>query len=681
VTLSEFLLKLDQPALSGGQYVAKCPAHDDGRPSLGVRAGDRAILLQCYAGCSPEAIVSAMGLQMSDLFYEPASRHGRNGSNGFGYEVEAYPYRDENGTELFQSVRYADPKDFRPRHRDKNTGAWIYSLKDVRRVVYRLNELQRKDGAVFAEGEKDCNRLWDLGIPATCNIGGASKSTKHSKWLEDYTTQLVNAGVKRFRVIPDNDEPGRAHASHIVRSCRAAGIDAGFVVLPVGKDASDYLDAGHTKEDLVALLKNPLSELPAVAVGESSTVASVEVAEPAGPVLVTMNTVKPQPVSWLWTYRLARGKVTLIIGDPGKGKSFLTLDMAARLSTGRDWPDGQPNVEPPSDAVFLAAEDGLADTMLPRLDAMGADTSRIHILLGVRDRVGENERGFNFQTDLQELRAVIVEKKATLVVVDPVSNYLGNTDAYRDTEVRQVLMPLVGLAASTGVAVVLVMHLTKDTKASALYRANGSVAFGGIARIVMAVGPDPDEPNPHLIGSLRVLATVKTNFRPAVPWSYRLTDDNKVEWVGARDDINPESLFGGSASRSGDDNAGDAEAFIIETLADGRNMAVKDLEARASEEGIKKNRLYRARQKLCDASKVGFGADGQWSVRLKVEYRAEATGTDTAGGPNSAKGCTPPSLAILGGNEPVSPLKTLPFPKITGIAALGAALGRDDERF
>jgi putative DNA primase/helicase len=197
-------------------------------------------------------VIQAASLSWADLYdTEDRARHR--------HAVAHYDYRDESGTLLYQVVRF-EPKDFRPRRPDGN-GGWTWNLNDVRRVPYRLPDLAGRDSVLVVEGEKDAEAAAALGFAATCNVGGAGK------WRDDYTRQLVAAGVRRVWVVPDNDAPGRAHADSVVRSCRAAQIDARVVWLPdvpEKGDLSDYLKE-RGKDDLDALLAAPSSPFPGAA--------------------------------------------------------------------------------------------------------------------------------------------------------------------------------------------------------------------------------------------------------------------------------------------------------------------------------------------------------------------------------------------------------------------------------
>jgi hypothetical protein len=230
---------------SGEGCQAKCPAHDDRRASLSISHGERQrLLLYCHAGCTPQAIVAALGLTMADLCAPRAAR--RTTASRL---AATYDYKDERGTLLYQVCRFR-PKNFRQR-RPTGRDGWTWRLGDVRRVLYRLPELQQQPVVYVVEGEKDADRLHDLGLPATTNAGGAGK------WRDEYTTQLRTASINAVVILPDQDAPGDQHADTIARSCHAAGLQVQVVLLPglpPKGDVSDWLDAGHTRNELLALV-------------------------------------------------------------------------------------------------------------------------------------------------------------------------------------------------------------------------------------------------------------------------------------------------------------------------------------------------------------------------------------------------------------------------------------------
>jgi RecA-family ATPase len=186
-------------------------------------------------------------------------------------------------------------------------------------------------------------------------------------------------------------------------------------------------------------------------------------------------------VEWIWPGRIARGKHTCIAGEPGTGKSQLTIDIIAKVTTGREWPCGEGRA-PLGSAIILSAEDGDADTIVPRLIAAGADRCRVRIVKAVNDPAS-GRRALDLHVDLglleQEIRAM---REVALVVVDPVSSYLGTADSHKNAEVRRVLEPLSEMAERTRTAILSVTHFSKmgaATTTKALHRFIGSIAFVG----------------------------------------------------------------------------------------------------------------------------------------------------------------------------------------------------------
>jgi hypothetical protein len=260
------------PVGGTGQWKSLCPAHDDTNPSLSIaETPDGTALVHCYAGCSQDAIVAAMGLRKEELFPPKADAPPKPDLKR--HEKEAYDYLDEGGNLLFQVVRF-EPKDFRQRRPDpEKPGKWVWSIKGVRRVLYRLPDIIKamlhSDIIFMGEGEKDVMSLVSLGLCATCNSGGAGK------WLSSYTDTLSGADVI---LIADKDGPGRNHAAIVLKALTGRAKSVKVIELPdragfAVKDAADWVAAGGTSAELMELVQSAPLWVPPLDVAPAITVA------------------------------------------------------------------------------------------------------------------------------------------------------------------------------------------------------------------------------------------------------------------------------------------------------------------------------------------------------------------------------------------------------------------------
>jgi hypothetical protein len=258
--------------------------------------------------------------------------------------------------------------------------------------------------------------------------------------------------------------------------------------------------------------------------------------------------------------------------------------------------------------ILLTAEDGLGDTVRPRLDALGADVNRVHVLTAVME--GEAERPVSLETDLAAIEAAILRTGALLVIVDPISAYLGRISAIKDTEVRRVLTPFADVAERTGAAILAIMHLNKDAQKRAVYRASGSVAFTAVPRVVLAVAEDPDD------SRRRLLLPIKNNLSaPAAVLAFRFDDGGRLQWEpGVVAGVTADEVLGeGPEGRRSGTRRARAEAFLQELLAAGP-ADQQEVERAASDAGITTRTLRRAKGALGVVSRRigGAGAEGRW---------------------------------------------------------------------
>ncbi len=245
--------------------------------------------------------------------------------------------------------------------------------------------------------------------------------------------------------------------------------------------------------------------------------------------------MEPTLVKWLWQGWIPLGKLTLLAGHPGEGKSTLTLWTAARVSRGQDMPNGTAG-PPASHVVLLSAEDAAEDTIVPRLLCHGADLTRIHEFIGSRDANGREQSvsSLGDSDTLDAIEQLVEHVKARLVIIDPLSAFLKGIDPHKNAEIRSLLKPLADLAARTGCAVLLVEHLNKSIAQTVLHRVGGSVGLTAASRAVYLLGRHPQD------ASARVLWCAKNNLAPKPkPLTMRLGRDAQIEWGDGPDDFDP----------------------------------------------------------------------------------------------------------------------------------------------
>jgi AAA domain len=332
-----------------------------------------------------------------------------------------------------------------------------------------------------------------------------------------------------------------------------------------------------------------------------------------------------RPLFWLWKPYVPLGKVVVLAGPPGQGKSQLSLWIAARITRGELIHD----VREPADVVLISAEDDPHDTIGPRLTAVGADHTRVHIV-SVKDPDGGGaliEAALELPRDGAALAASFGKRPVKLLIVDPVSAFLGaGVDSYKNASVRRALFPLKELAEKAGVAVLMVTHLTKSGAAGEpLDRVIDSVAFTALARSVALMAADPEDTQ-GTRGSHKVLVLAKSNIAPPgehpmrfelvgkeVPTELGPAGTSCVVQRGAADDVSASDLMMPPDERSA---LGGAYDFLREELLDGWKPST-DVKKAADQNGISERTLRRAKEMLCDTAKER-GGTGRWWIGLKT---------------------------------------------------------------
>ena len=318
--------------------------------------------------------------------------------------------------------------------------------------------------------------------------------------------------------------------------------------------------------------------------------------------LINMEQVEVEKIDWLLYPFIPFGKVTIVQGDPGEGKTTMVLQIIAKLTKGEAvLPSGsdEPALEEktmdlePVNVIYQTAEDGLGDTIKPRLLSAGADCSRVMV-------IDDNDQALTMMD--ARLEEAIIKTKARLVVLDPIQGFLGAAvDMHRANEIRPLMKRVAVLAEKYHCAIILIGHMNKNSNGKSSYRGLGSIDFQAAARSVLIVGRIKDEPE------IRVVCHVKSSLAPeGKSIAFRLDKDTGFEWIGEYD-VSADDLLSG-------DNRGQkihvAKEFLKEVLASG-SVAQTKVAEEAESRGIKKKTLWNAKKEL-EINSVKIGNQWFW---------------------------------------------------------------------
>ncbi|MGH8586208.1 MAG: AAA family ATPase [Gammaproteobacteria bacterium] len=533
-----------------------------------------------------------------------------------GYKPEAlHAYTDPDGNTLHWRIRLKHPDTKDKWIRPMRLNGVGFELGEPEypegKPLYRLHELAARldEQVLVCEGELCADALAKLGALATTS--GAADSAAKADWRP-----LAGRDVT---IWPDNAEVGQRYAAEAAESLLALGctvcvIDVEALGLPAKGDCADWLKAN-----------------PAASSADIAALPSVGARRRAAPrgacdgqaVYRRLFDIESKPIRWLWQGRIARGKVFMLAGHPGLGKSQAMISMAAIVTTGGTWPvDRTPCAQ--GSVIVLSAEDDAEDTIRPRLEAAGADLKRVYILDAIRETNQDGastKRPFNLTEDIDRLRGLARELgDVALIVIDPVTAYLGRVDSHRNAEVRAVLAPLAETAAEVRAAIVCVSHLNKAGGAEALLRVMGSLGFVAAARGAYLIAKDPEDETRRLFlpmknnlaedrGGLafRVKGRILESGTERIATSY-------VEW-----DAEPVTMTADQAMAPVGDPEEQSELdgaveWLRKLLKDGP-VDSKQIRSDAKQAGIAWRTVERAKTRLgVKVSKAGYQGKWRWAL-------------------------------------------------------------------
>lgn len=484
------------------------------------------------------------------------------------------PYYDDSGSTPL-AVR-------RRTHIKANQGSYWPKNQKTALVPYGLNMVRKinKPWLVLVEGESDCWSLWLHDVPGLGLPGADTARCLKLEYLADMGEVFIHV---------ENDAAGERFRDNVVARLRElsfAGDVFTFSVTPPHKDINDMFR--EPLIDFPKVLKSMLETATAVDLGGNAVVGGI-------PGLVPVSSVQSTSITWLWPGRIPAAALTILDGDPGLGKSTVTLDLAARLTRGEPMPFSEPSTALPIQRVLLlSGEDDFAGVVRPRLERAGACLERI--LVQQSSELSGDAAGVVFPDHLPLLEQTVRQHQIGLVIIDPLMAFFSErVDTNKDSDVRAVFSQLFQLTNRLKTTVLVVRHLNKGgTGCKAIYRGGGSIGILGACRSALLVGRDPEYPDKCL------LAVNKSNYAalsPTVRYSMnQQAGGGLINWE-LETGHDPEELLQARQLHK-DRQIDKAAAFLLEYLGDGRFHAVCEIQAAGSKRDLHAKTLCRARDLL-----------------------------------------------------------------------------------
>ena len=631
LTAAAIGLALGNVKRAGDQIRCTCPLadehnHGDANPSFYLKDGANGLLVCCHSRHEHEQHRIIEALKLRGLW---PSSNGAKQTGGKDYVLlpriparapkldpltkfleqkleqegkhlrdrqiyHQFDYRDADGHWLFSTLRFDlkdGGKEIFPatlwQRRDTGKLQWRSKWYPSPRPLYGLDAIINGITApvLIVEGEGKCdaaNALQGFGYTAVGFSAGSNSTTE---------TDFSPLTGRQVVIWPDHDEPGHKAAIEIAKilgpATRIVKPDPAW---PPKHDIKNLIEAGWTADQLHNYIaENAVSQLK------------------GAPTLQ----VRARRIEWLWSGRLARRKLNGLQGDPGEGKSLVTCDLAARTSAGKEFPDGE-KCEP-GNVIIISSEDDAADTLRPRLEAAGADLSRV--------RLWTLQHGLpTFPADLPQLEAVIKADSAVMVVLDPLESFLDlKTDPNSNVAIRRTLSHLASLAWRQRCCFLIVRHLSKDPNVrKAKYRGGGSIAITGTTRVHLHVGSAQDGTKVFALAKYNLSAAFPSLQFQIVPATIPSDDGDietcRIEWLGTTTTSADDLLHEPQKKKPGPEPAKLEAAvdLLREELADGARPS-DDIIKIAQRQGISKRTVWEAKQALgVKARKRGFFGEWLW---------------------------------------------------------------------
>lgn len=608
MTLQEVLSRLDVKNGSNGQYMARCPCHNDRQASLSVGiGGDGRVLLHCHAGCDTADIMASLGLTMRDLFVDlkPSDvfpvYDTPTGETVAHFEAEyIYP----GGGLKKVKMRKADGGKFAYWMHSDN-GQWLKGRNGAEPGLYATESPLPAD-VYLVEGEKDVDTMKVLGCAAASLPDGAK-----SKWRPGYGATLNG---RRIIIIQDNDTPGKDFAQRVAgelhglaQSVKVLDLSMVWPEIPEHGDVSDMVaafGADKAAEKLVELEQQTQVWKPAVASDKKSILSCFK----------TLDDFQEEEASWLVPGWIPEGQITLMAADGGVGKTTIWCDVIAALSNGTSCLlDPQGFTRKPEKVVFLTTEDSVRKKLRKKLRLMSANMQNIITPDFVGDKSGMLHK---LKFGSSELEEALRYFKPIFCTFDPVQGFVPpNINMGSRNEMRDCMAPLISLGEEIGTTSLVICHTNKRKGAFGRDRIADSADLWDIARSVMMAGFTEEQ-------GIRYLTNEKNNYTELQETIlFSIDKDGQIHKEGTSWKRDKEYIQDADIAKSAPKRE-DTKGFIMKTLGDaGGIMATSELEDMAKRAGYSFSAVKRAKQDLKKENTVryysiGGGKSKVWYIQL-----------------------------------------------------------------
>tara|TARA_Y100000588_G_scaffold96452_1_gene104481 strand:+ start:2318 stop:3985 length:1668 start_codon:yes stop_codon:yes gene_type:complete len=461
---------------------------------------------------------------------------------------------------------------------------------------YGWNRIGDAKKVLVVEGEEVVKTLLSKNIPSVSPMTTGQPCEEAFSVLKDR---------QRVAVWPDNDPPD-------IRSGEVRFLKAVDGLLRSGQENvvrinwenappfGDAVDAINQDIDIIQLLNDavPIKAIPPKNLnGSRSDGSTLQITK--------LSEVKSKDVQWVWEKRIPLGKNTMITGDPNAGKSYLVLGIASHVSTGRRWPDGAGCDV--GNIMLVTAEDGLEDTVAPRLTSLAANLDRI-IHLSMEVASGPKKDSLVLGKDLPDIEKALVANDIRLLIIDPITAVVGDRNSFKGTDVRQMMTPVTEMCERTNTALLTVMHQNKNSREfNAMYRVSGSGDFVAVARSVYLVARHPENED------LRIFSAVKSNLSSqAHPLAFSISQVDGFQWSKEPVSLTAQDILLASQNIETTSQLEESVEFLVEILKDGNSVPATEIFKEAEEIGIANATLRRAKTKLkIKSRRVNVAQDGK----------------------------------------------------------------------